>query len=321
MGKLIDFSEALEQSGEKGKKNLLLGNGFSVKYFNYNNLLEECELDAKTRRLFDNLQTVDFEQVVKALDDAALVAAAFGHNDVSEEYHDQADIVRSALVDTIRATHPENKFEIEDEIPTCAEFLSKFSKIFTLNYDLLLYWVRLVGKLNFSDGFGKGKEFMGYRGPFREDAYCCVYNLHGGLHLFPTTDGQLEKRIAGDDGIVAALNHSVAVQKRMPLYVAEGTSSAKMAKINSDAYLRHCYEQLSKVSGSVFVFGHSANQNDEHIYKALFGSEMEMMYFCVYTPDADIDAISGELDRYKRKYGRKDKYYRLVDAQTANVWP
>ncbi len=321
MNKIIDFSEALENAGKDNKKTLVLGNGFSIKYFNYNNLLEESSLGESARKLFDNLDTVDFEQVVRALDEASLVAAAFGQNETSQMYHDEADVVRNALVDTIRSTHPENKFEIADEIPSCAKFLREFSQIFTLNYDLLLYWVRLVGNLNFSDGFGKGRELNGYRGPFREDAYCCVYNLHGGLHLFPTSDGKLEKRLAGaESSILAALNESVAVQKRMPLYVAEGTSSAKMAKINSDPYLRHCYDQLSKVSGNVFIFGHSANQNDEHIYKALFSSDMEMMYFCVYQPNADVDAISAELDRYKRKYGRKKRYV-LVDSQTANVWP
>jgi hypothetical protein len=71
-----------------------------------------------------------------------------------------------------------------DVIPTCVEFLNPFSKIFTTNYDLLLYWVIIKSRGKFGDGFLNAKDANGFRGPFEEDRLCNVYNIHGGLQLF-----------------------------------------------------------------------------------------------------------------------------------------
>jgi hypothetical protein len=51
--------------------------------------------------------------------------------------------------------------------------LSSFGKVFTLNYDLLLYWV-ILGRQQFADGFGLGTESNGFRGPFKTSARCNI---------------------------------------------------------------------------------------------------------------------------------------------------
>jgi len=55
----ISFEEALKQTKGKGC-GLLIGNGFSIKYFNYRNLLEVAGLaeDDALRALFAALDTV-----------------------------------------------------------------------------------------------------------------------------------------------------------------------------------------------------------------------------------------------------------------------
>lgn len=230
-----------------------------------------------------------------------------------------ADRVREALVHAIRGTHPAYREEIEDVIPSCVSFLSSFDELFTLNYDLLLYWVSLSDEAHFSDGFGLGRERNGFLGPFKTNAYCTIYNLHGGLHLF--RDGaDVEKRLAGSTGVIDAIAQTITINKRFPVYVAEGTSPAKMARIKTNDYLFHCYEKLCASAGSFFVFGHSADPNDAHIYQAIFCSNIQHLYFCIYKPtDEKIKTISGELARYKARAGSEIEFT-FVDSESAHVW-
>ncbi len=316
---VLTYDEALQKAGEK--PSLLLGNGFSVKYFNYSSLLAKADLkpDDPIRVLFDRLKTVDFERAVKALEGAAEVELAYDNKDHAAELLSDSKRLREALVHAIRETHPAHREDIEDVIPSCITFLSAFENIFTLNYDLLLNWVSLSDGANLTDGFGLGRQRNGFQGPFKEDAYCRVYNLHGGLHLF-RNEPNIEKRLAGDSGVIDAISRTIIGDRRFPLYVAEGTSPAKMNRIKTNNYLSHCYQKLGESVGSFFVFGHSADPNDAHIYSALFGSKVKHIYFCVYQPtDEKLRKTRGELARYKELSG-SDIDYTFVDSESAHVW-
>lgn len=318
--KVITFDEAIKRDGNKERWSLLLGNGFSARHFSYSSLLEKAELEPKdpVRLLFDRLKTVDFERVVNALENSSLVETAYSNEDRANELRADAGRVREALVHAIRGTHPAHREDIADIIPSCVEFLSSFNRIFTLNYDLLLNWVSLSNK-DLTDGFGLGEQRAGFQGPFKTEAYCKVFNLHGGLHLF-RTGGDIEKRIAGPAGVIDAIAQTITENKRFPLYVAEGTWLAKMARIKSNKYLTHCYEQLCASSGYFLVFGHSAALNDAHIYSALFRSKIEHLYFCIYQPTQEkLRTAAGELARYKERAGSKIDYT-FVDSESAHVW-
>ena len=200
-----------------------------------------------------------------------------------------------------------------------AAFLAHFSTVFTLNYDLLLYWVNLEKQL-LRDGFGLGKTNGAFHGPFSEGAHCHVYSLHGGLHLFDNGSGEIMKAIDRGDGVIATITKTIASGRRFPVYVTEGSSSQKMRKINSVAYLRHCYDKLLENPAIMFVYGHSADENDAHIYNAIFRSGAEHLYFGIYQPDAaKLNALDGLLAKYQRTIGSSTKYT-LSDSETAKVW-
>ncbi|MDF2119644.1 DUF4917 family protein [Roseiarcaceae bacterium H3SJ34-1] len=306
---------------EDQNRSLILGNGFSIKYFSYKTLFAAAKLstDDPISRLFGQLKTVDFEKVVLALEEAAIVEEAYGNVDHAKQLVDDGMSVRRKLVELVRVTHPGHREDIADTIPHCVDFLLPFQKIFTFNYDLLLYWVCLERPKHFKDGFGLGKESNGFLGPFQSAAHCSIYNLHGGLHLFEQSDGNVAKRIA-PHGIIDAIAQSIVDEKMFPIYVAEGSSQAKMKKINSNAYLRHCYDVVSKIDGVAVIYGHSAARNDTHIYRALFSNpKLQHIYFCVHKPTAAIDEIDGELARYKTMFGRK-LGYTFVDSETCRIW-
>ena len=317
---VIAFDEAIKASDGKDRA-LLLANGFSIQHFSYKTLLEKSGLDTRgpLRTLFDTLDTVDFEVVIRALEDAAVVERVYNKVKRADLFLDDADKVRRALVHAVREIHPGHREDIAKLIAPCIAFLSLFGKIFTLNYDLLLYWVILENSKKFQDGFGLGEEGAGFLGPFKVGAHCNVFNLHGGLHLFRKSNDEVEKRLMGSSGVIDAIAETITRDKRLPVYVAEGNSTAKLARIYALPYLRHCYEILRACSGIFFVYGHSASHNDAHIYEAIFNSQIAHLYFCIHAPTSDIKAIDGELARYRKRYGSKIDYT-LVDSETAKVW-
>jgi Domain of unknown function (DUF4917) len=315
---VILFDVALKKAATKGCS-LLLGNGFSAPYSSYKNLYEKADfaVGGGVRALFERL--VNFEQVVKALEDASVVEAAYGRKDQSKVFTDDAVRVREGLVKAVKTAHPPYRDDIARVIPSCVEFLSSFGKVFTLNYDLLLYWV-ILGRQQFADGFGLGTESNGFRGPFKTSARCNIFHVHGGLHLFQTADYEIEKRLATAAGMIDAIAETISQGDRFPVYVAEGTSSAKMSRINAVPYLKHCYQQLYDCSGALFIYGHSASDNDAHIYNTVFTSGIDHIYFCIYKPGADSLAEMNAKLSYFQKSNRSRIGYTFVDAESAAAW-
>lgn len=320
MPDVIDFEEAMKRT-EQDDRALLIGNGFSAQYFSYSNLLDKSGLAAGTsvRNLFDTLGTVDFEAVVRALEGAVIVERAYGHVTHANELETDAQRVREALVEAINATHPAHREDLGAKYTSSAGFLERFSTVFTLNYDLLLYWVNLEKRL-LSDGFGLGRQIESFHGPFAEEAYCHLYNLHGGLHLFDDGTGEIIKAIDTGAGVIATITDAIAKRGRFPIYVAEATSAQKLRKINSVAYLRHCYDTLRRNAAAMFVYGHSADENDAHIYRAIFGSETKHLYFGVYKPDeTKVKELDGLLAKYQKTTGSSAEYT-FFDSESAKVW-
>lgn len=322
MTDVMSFDDALAATVGTDRA-LLIGNGFSTEYFDYATLLDESGFapGSAIRNLFDGLGTTDFEAAIQSLEAAALVATAYGDHARAADFLADSELVREGLVRAVNATHPAHRNDLAFRYEPASQFIGHFRSIFTLNYDLLLYWVNLE-RADLNDGFGLGERSADGRfyGPFRTDARCSIYNLHGGLHLFETEGETLSKALDFGDGVLATISHQIGVRHRLPLYVAEGTSRQKVRKINSSSYLRHCRETLVANTSPVFVYGHSAAENDEHIYRSLFASASPHIYFGVYQPNDDkVACLDGRLALYQRSTGSETPYS-FFDSQSAAVW-
>lgn len=317
---ILSFEEALSETGGQ-QRSLLLGNGFSTEYFDYAELLTKSGLEAGDPLLvlFAALETVDFERVVRALEDAARVEAAYGEDERAATFNADAQRVREALVKAINDTHPAHKSELAFKLESGAPFINHFTAVFTLNYDLLLYWVNLESA-GMKDGFGLGERTSNgrFHGPFKPDAHCHIFNLHGGLHLFDDA-GEMMKALNEGDGVIATVGDTIR-SGLFPIYVAEGKSAQKLKKISGNAYLRHGLEKLRENAMPLFVFGHSADDNDAHIYNAVFSSNCKQLYFGIYQPnEPKIRAFDGKLEKYRRTLG-SDLAISFFDAESAKVW-
>lgn len=211
MIKVQTFDEAIEHSAQFKKRHLLLGNGFSIacrpKIFTYGSLFEQADFSSAPRLpdVFKAVGSTDFEHVIKLLEDASRVVPVYSSTAgvAAKQMAADAEALKDILIQTVANNHPNIPNEIADEqFWACRRFLSHFlgaankeGKVYTLNYDLLLYWTLMHDDMGFddpidlvaNDGFGRDEDtepeyvnWMGESGAHGQR----VHYLHGALHLF-----------------------------------------------------------------------------------------------------------------------------------------
>lgn len=340
---VISFAEALERSNT-GKRHLLLGNGFSIALkpdiFTYDALYNDANFDAvpHAEAIFDALETRDFEAVIKVLVDMSQVLSAYESAPVEliEQIRSDADSIKTILVNAIASRHPDRPHHVSDEeYAACRQFLSHFidSRIFTLNYDVLLYWTLMhedVDELDLKcdDGFRAPEDDP--EAPYvtwQESHSPSVYFLHGALHLFDAGH-ELQKYtwsrtdIPIVDQIRAALD-----EDRFPLFVSEGHSTAKLTKIMHSAYLHKAVRSLESIQHNLFIFGHSLDESDDHILRLIEHGRVSKLFVSIYG-DADANRNPAIIRRATEMAANRDNIYRgrrplaveFFDAESAQVW-
>src|SRR5258708_5291949 len=152
METILTFDQALEKAKAYNRCHLLTGNGFSIAcrpdIFVYGKLFEQADfsrLSPSAHQAFGALNTTDFERVIKALRDATKLVHLYTGDPVAQQkMQEDADGLREVLVRTIASNHPEMPSDLaEAEYVACRKFLDHFDTVYTLNYDLLLYWAMM----------------------------------------------------------------------------------------------------------------------------------------------------------------------------------
>lgn len=337
MATLLTFQEASTRAGDYNKCHALLGNGFSIAcrrdIFAYGALFDRADFAPAgdlARLAFDALDTRDFEAVMRALRDAARLLEAHGGDGVrlAPEFRRAVDALRNVLVSTIATQHPDHPNEITPEqYFACRTFLSRFDCVYTLNYDLLLYWAVMQKEIGPSIKVGDD----GFRTP--EDGPATyvswevensdgqdIFYLHGALHIFDA-GAELQKYTWINTGrrLTEQIREALE-QDSYPLIVAEGRSDQKKAKIMHSNYLSRGYRSLPKVSGAMFLHGHSLASNDDHILRLIKGGKTKHLFISVFgDPDSETnqEIIQRGLTLAGSRGARKIDFY---DAASAGVW-
>lgn len=305
---MISFSDALNKVPDNVKRHALLGNGFSMAcrrdIFSYDALFDRADfsnLSAGAKDLFELLGTTDFEKVIEALKSSAKIVATYppSTSGVAEQMLRDAESLKEVLVSAIAGSHPELLSEISDESYTaCRTFLSNFERVFTLNYDILTYWavmqIELQPPLKSQDGFrtpdyGKSPYVVW---EIDNNYGQNLYYLHGALHLYDA-GSEIQKYTWANTGIRLTEQIKTALdENKYPIFVAEGTSTEKLTRIKHNAYLTKAFDSFSRISGALFVYGHSLAANDEHFLNLIEKSTLSMLFVGIY---GDIDSDSNKL--------------------------
>jgi Domain of unknown function (DUF4917) len=347
----MSFADAIADSEQFSKRHLLLGNGFSIAcradIFHYGSLYSKADFSAapEVSVVFDSLGTQDFEAVIRVLESASRILLPYVPAGAAAKAKmlEHAALLKEILIQTIAGNHPDAPFDIPDEkFWACRRFLANFlafdGQVFTLNYDLLLYWALMhddePGKdllLVTKDGFGNDEDdptadYVVWQGEIgAHDAR--VHFLHGALHLFDS-GSELKKYTWVRKGVRLIEQARDAInQNSFPLFVTEGNSSQKKSKIRHNAYL---YQGLKQLTANIqqgrhtfFIYGHSLADNDDHILNRLARGRFPKLYVAMYgDPDS---AGNRQIVAKTRAMSalRNDRWpldVAFFDAASANVW-
>lgn len=346
---LLSYDEVTKQINQKKvkTKHLLIGNGFSISYdkniFSYdalNTFIEDTQNDL-VKKIFKLTNTRNFEYIMEQLSITAKIIEEFNGDRVLIEKIATMNLsLKEALIDAVEELHPAHVFAIkEEESKMCANFimdyLNTMGKVFTTNYDLLLYWVlmRHMKDRDFdcSDGFGRDKlEEDGsishiekkpelYWGKNKDGQN--IYYIHGALLLF-NNGAWITKETYDEKNKKSILERiTKRIDRRSyPIFVAGGNSEEKLFQIRHNQYLSFCYDKLSTIEGSLVTFGFNFGENDQHIIDAINEASkpripkgLSTIYIGVYSKENQehIEAI-------RNRFQIQD--VNIFDAKTVRIW-
>lgn len=244
--------------------------------------------------------------------------------------------LKIALIDAMKSSHPEHVFKIsEAKSKSCANFLKPFlkspNKIFSTNYDVLLYWILMRNEISDAiDGFGRDtiKEEDGAStkdwqyselrwGKHKEGQN--IFYLHGTLPIFD--DGiEIIKEEYDGNPILENIKNRIE-SGHYPIFITAGNGDEKLNCILHNYYLSFCYDALCNIGGSLITFGFNFGEYDEHIIRAInkaaaakdFKKKLLSIYIGFYSEDdrKHIESIKGKFNCKKVE---------LFDSKSVNIW-
>ena len=179
--------------------------------------------------------------------------------------------------------------------------MSRFKSIYTLNYDLLLYWTinRTGLTTKFRDGFTRLASPRGLPLVWNGERQN-LFHLHGGLHLYKIlwdsetpvdydaiSDYDYIKldNVSRDENLIDQIQEKIN-QKIYPITIAEGDTDSKKRKILNEKILRHAYFNFKRLGGTLYTFGVGLDKNqDDHLIEAIGLSSIDKIWLGVYQPN------------------------------------
>lgn len=328
------FIEILNQS--ETTKSLVLGNGFGLAFdravnesnFNWSTLLDLCDIDSESP-IYNLLKqcNLDFELAHQKLNSAIDVVSEYEEeSSLIPMLNEQIKLLRKQLVQAVTRSHPLSlKSDSSDEelkvrkrlVRRCRKFLKKFDTVFSLNYDLLLYWVRcfnppFLGRDSF---YPDGEDLV-----FSEDNESNYFFPHGALFLYRIGAKAIKLRSSMDYPILARVEDNIK-NGVFPMCISEGTGTQKLESIKSNTYLLYAYNRIKQCEGDIFTFGCSfQDQKDDHIIRAMIESPAERIIVGEHSPNQEaFHRLKYEFERVKALL-KSNKEIIIADTEGAEVW-
>lgn len=341
---ITSFQETLDNLRALSKSiHLLLGNGFSIalnkNIFSYNSLFSNADFSKSPmlKNVFDELKTNDFEIIIRHLQNTAKIISIYRPNlsRIIQRLNDDANYLKDVLVKSIAGHHPSLPHDISpSQYATTRTFLNNFSNIYTLNYDVLLYWSLMQDevdslKIKSDDGFRHPDDPQEPDVSWMQANKSNVHYLHGALHLFDKGTEVIKYTWSKTDVPLINQIRKSLDEDKFPIFVTEGSWESKMEKIMHNAYL---HKSLRSFEGSVrsktsslVIFGHSLHENDSHILNRIAEGSTQNLAISLYG-----DLISEEniniIEQSKRLKSRRSRFSNVplnvhfFDSETVRLW-
>lgn len=295
---------------EEAKTNLLLGNGLSIGVraaFGYPSLksvaLAERFLNADDNQLFDKLSTSDFETLMRRLKEASEInkLSRLPYEPLDSRY----DSIKNALIKTVRFVHPRYEDVSYPWMRAVAPELRSFKRIFTTNYDLLLYWI--LGSEDFegfTDFFWSSRlRFNPFNTDKRSDRIE-VYYLHGALFIFSLKRAIFKLERSKVNSLLDHIGGRIFLSRELPVFVSEGRFTEKMNSIDQNPYLNFAFRALNDMHSGLTVYGHSLDEDaDRHILRSINNNaNLRTLAVSIYVPSGrSEEEVGSDMQEYERK--------------------
>lgn len=202
------------------------------------------------------------------------------------------------------------------------QFLSGFTRIFTINHDLLLYWAvnRSQSKAQpppQADGFrpsASGDLVWSKANPQ------AVYWLHGGLHLYTIAGSLIKLRAAASTTTLISDIAARIAARQYPLLVLEGTTLQKRNAIAGSPYLTEAYDQLGALACSVVVLGVGVSPQDSHIRERIATSSVSHVLVGIWPSSGDSATIRREWTGLTALRGPGQLSVHFFDTSSVALW-
>jgi hypothetical protein len=343
---LLTFEQAMAGIDGAAKRHLLLGNGFSIALkpdiFSYGSLYGNADFTAVPHipRLFEALGTTDFEIVIRHLQSTATVVEVYRPSLVrlAARLRQDAALIKDALVSAVARRHPDRPYDVTArQYAACRVFLRRFDHIFTLNYDVLLYWALMQNEvddlpLRPDDGFRHPEDDPDLPYVSWQQAHAATVSyLHGALHLFDRGSEITKYTWSKTDRAIVDQIREALDEDRYPLFVAEGTSDSKLERIMHNAYLHKALRSFEGCCGpaanAIVIYGHSLADNDAHVLRCIASGGARNLLISLYgdpNSPANREAIRNAEALAALRQRRRGTRYSLTvtfyDAASARVW-
>lgn len=336
------FDECMTLAGT-ANKHLMLGNGFSValfpKIFNYKTLAENIESE-RINMLFEAIGTPDFEFIMRRLLEAVEIVHHYDSSGaITKRIHEDIEELKRTLIQVITKAHPPKPSEItEEQYESCRKFLLHFDKgnTYTFNYDLILYWVLMHFrdnqelKLPCDDGFRYpySDEYVpeedrdtSLHWEIGRERGQSIYYIHGAMHIF-SNGSDIEKLSFSNLGVPLAVQVKQAIdQDRFPVFISEGSTEHKLARIKKNGYLSRTFSSLKNIKGNLFIFGHSIRDEDDHVFDFINQNNRNLkMFIGLHRNPTKIynKVIINKVEGWRKKY--PNKTFEFYDTSSIDVW-
>jgi uncharacterized protein DUF4917 len=253
---------------------LLLGNGLSRSVWNgfgYPSLFDKADaLTVPDRKLFQALETRNFERVLAELASAIRMAEVLGQD--PSPFLNRYKSVQLALGMAVQAVHVKRTKIPEETLLRIGLVLQQQEYVFSTSYDLIIYWaMHAVGYRGLCDCFwcdDNSFDIAECDIPARRTP---IYFLHGALHLVVMGSGVTRKLVHRNletllDQFGKPLDGDQQVR---PLLITEASAQHKLQGIEGNDYLAHALDQLGKCDLPLVVFGSELSEQDQHLVDAL----------------------------------------------------
>ncbi len=292
--RVVEWSSIEERfagNGEVSKGGaLLVGNGFSTNIwseFGYGTLLDRSGLAGTALSLFGRRSNFETVLAELSITRQVLDVVACDQRALKVRLAELSAEVRDGLLQAVGDVHPEARelvagqqrrgsfgwvgaggVQVLDEV---TGYMPRYSQVFVTNYDLLSYWTTV--KAEIADLFPGSESFDLTRaeGWLRSNAQPKVFFLHGALHLWRSllTNAEGKHTSTLDVALLDVIRSSLDTPERVPLFISEGSSAEKVARISASPYLSFCSRQLANSSAPLTVLGQALNDVDRHICEAI----------------------------------------------------